>query len=57
MLIGVQKYHTSLRKNKNSIHNSTKMAPIQAAKKSTESKVYSNLQDRRIREKPSFKLV
>ena len=32
------------------------MTPIQASKKSNERKVYSNLQDRRVRQKPKFKL-
>ena len=30
------------------------MTPIQASKKSKERKVYSNLQDRRVRQKPEF---
>ena len=32
------------------------MTPIQASKKSNEKIVYSNLQDRRVRQKPKFKL-
>ena len=40
----------------NTIHHSTKMKPIDASKKSNERKVYSNLQDRRVRQKPKFKL-
>ena len=32
------------------------MTPIQASKKSNERKVFSNLQDRRVRQKPKFKL-
>ena len=32
------------------------MTPNQASKKSNERKVYSNLQDRRVRQKPKFKL-
>ena len=40
----------------NSIHSSTKMTPIQASKKSNEKEVYSNLQDRRIKQQPKFKL-
>ena len=40
----------------NNIHSSTKMTPNQASKKSNEKKVYSNLQDRRVRQKPKFKL-
>ena len=38
------------------IHSSTKMTPIQASKKSNEKEVYSNLQDRRIKQLPKFKL-
>ena len=40
----------------NTIHSSTKMTPNQASKKTNERKVYSNLQDRRVRQKPKFKL-
>ena len=32
------------------------MSPVQASKKSKEKEVYSNLQDRRVRQKPKFKL-
>ena len=32
------------------------MAPVQASKKSKEKEVYSNLPDRRVRQKPKFKL-
>ena len=32
------------------------MTPVQASKKSKEQEVYSNLQDRRVRQKPKFKL-
>ena len=32
------------------------MTPIQASKKANEKLVYSNLQDRRVRQKPKFKL-
>ena len=38
------------------IHNSTKMAPIQASQNLNEKKVYANLQDRKDRQKPKFKL-
>ena len=41
---------------KNTIHHSIKMTPNEASKKSKERKVYSNLQDRRVRQKPKFKL-
>ena len=32
------------------------MTPVQASKKSKQKEVYSNLQDRRVRQKPKFKL-
>ena len=38
------------------IHSSTKLTPIQASKKSNERKVYSSLQDRRVKQTPKFKL-
>ena len=44
------------KKHNNTSHLSTKMTPIQASIKSMERKVYSNLQDRRVRQKPKFKL-
>ena len=40
----------------NTIHNSIKMTANQASKKSNEKLVYSNLQDRRVRQQPKFKL-
>ena len=40
----------------NTIHSSTKMTPNQASKKSNERKVCFNLQDRRVKQKPKFKL-
>ena len=45
-----------IKKYNNTIHHSTKMTPVQASKKTNERKVYSNLQDRRVRQKPKFKL-
>ena len=39
----------------NTIHSSTKMSPIQASKKSNEKLVFSNFQDRRVRQKPKFR--
>ena len=45
-----------IKKYNNTIHHSTKMTPVQASKKISERKVYSNLQDRRVRQKPKFKL-
>ena len=40
----------------NTIHHSTKMTPIQASKKSNEKLVYSNLQDKREKQTPKYKL-
>ena len=40
----------------NTIHHSIKMTPNQASKKSNEKEVYTNLQDRRVRQQPKFKL-
>ena len=40
----------------NTIHHSIKMTPIQASKKSNEKLVCSNLQDRRVRQQPKYKL-
>ena len=43
-------------KYKNTIHHSIKKTPNQASKKANQRKVYSNLQGRRIRQQPKFKL-
>ena len=40
----------------NTVHSSTKMTPNQASKNSIERKVSSKFQDRRVRQKPKFKL-
>ena len=40
----------------NTIHHSIKMTPNQAYKKSNGRKVYTNLQDRRDKQKPKYKL-
>ena len=40
----------------NTIHSSTKKTPNQASKKSNEAEVYSNLQDKRKKLNPNFKL-
>ena len=40
----------------NTIHHSMKITPSQASKKSNERKVYTNLQDRRDKQKPKYKL-
>ena len=40
----------------NTIHHSTKMTPNQASKKVNEKLVYSNLQDRRVKQTPKYKL-
>ena len=45
-----------IKKYNNTIHHSTKMTPNQASKKTNEKVVYNNLQDRRVRRKPKFKL-
>ena len=45
-----------VKKYNNTIHHSTKMTLIQASKKSNENLIYSNLQDRRIKQQPKFKL-
>ena len=45
-----------VKKYNNTIHHSIKMTPNQASKKSNERKVYSNLQDRRVRQQPKYKL-
>ena len=45
-----------VKKNNNTIHHSTKMTPIQASKKANEKEVYSNLQDRRVKQTPKYKL-
>ena len=45
-----------VKKNNNSIHSPTKMTPIQASRKSVEKQVYSNLQDKRVKQRPKFKL-
>ena len=40
----------------NTIHHSTKMTPVQASKKVNEKLVSNNLQDRRVRKRPKYKL-
>ena len=40
----------------NTIHSSLKMSPLQASKKLNERKVYSNLRDDRVKQKPKYKL-
>ena len=40
----------------NTIHSSTKMTPVQASKKVNEKEVYWNLQVRRVKQQPKFKL-
>ena len=52
----LNKLSTVVNKYKNTIHHSIKMTPNQASKKANERTVYSNLQDRRIRQQPKFKL-
>ena len=43
-------------KENNTIHHSIKTTPVQASKNSKEKEVYSNLRDRRVKQKPKFKL-
>ena len=45
-----------IKQNNNTIHHSIRMTPNQAFMKSNERKVYSNLQDRIVRQKPKFKV-
>ena len=40
----------------NTIHSSIKMIPIQASKKVNEKLVFNNIQDRRVKQQPKFKL-
>ena len=52
----IDELQTITSKYNNKIHSSTKMSPIQALKKSNESKLYANLQDKRKKRKPKYKL-
>ena len=45
-----------IKKYNNTIHSSMKMTPIQASKKTNEKLVYSNLTDRRVKQKPKYQL-
>ena len=45
-----------INKYNNTIHSSTKMTPIQASKITNQKKVLNNLQDKRKKQKPKFKL-
>ena len=45
-----------IKQNNNTIHSSTKRTSIQASRKSNEKLVYSNLLDRRVKQKPKFNL-
>ena len=45
-----------VKKYNNTIHHSIKMTPIQASKKVNEKIVYSNLQDKRVKQRPKYKL-
>ena len=47
---------TVTKKYNNTIHNSTKMTPIQVSKKSNEKEIYIILQDGRVRKQPKYKL-
>ena len=52
----VSELSSVIKKYNNTIHHSTKMTPIQASKKSNEKLVYSNLQDKREKQTPKYKL-
>ena len=43
-----------IEKYNNTIHHSTKMTPVQASRKANEKLVYSNLQDKRVKQRPNF---
>ena len=45
-----------IKKYNNTIHNSIKMTPVQASKKSNQKLVYNNLKDDREKQKPKYKL-
>ena len=45
-----------IKKYNNTIHHSIKVTPVQASKKSNEKEVFSNLKDRRVKQKPNFHL-
>ena len=47
---------TVIKKYRNTIHNSTKRTPIQASKKVNEKFVSSNLEGRRVKQQPKYKL-
>ena len=47
---------SAIKQYNNTIHSSTKLKPIDASKKSNEKLVYNNLQDKRVKQKPKFKL-
>ena len=53
---GLSKLPSVVKKYNNTIHNSTKMTPIDVSKKSIEKEVYSNLQDRRVKQQAKYKL-
>ena len=52
----IDEFSTITTKYNNKIHNSTKMTPSQSSKKSNENEVYTNLQDKRKKRKPKYKL-
>ena len=45
-----------IKKYNNTIHHSTKMTPIDASKRKNENEVFKNLQDKRKKQKPKYKL-
>ena len=47
---------TVIKQYNNTLHHSIKMTPLQASKKTNEKFVYSNLQERRVKQQPNYKL-
>ena len=45
-----------IKKYNNNIHHSTKMTPIDASKRKIEEEIYNNLQDKRTKRKPKYKV-
>ena len=52
----IDELQTVTKKYNNKIHSSIKMTPTQASKKSNEPEVHSNLQDKRKKQKPKYKV-
>ena len=45
-----------IKNNNNNIHHSTQMTPLDASKRKNEEKIYNNLQDKRTKRKPIYKV-